>query len=84
MAKKKSLIDKVEEMAMEKEIEQAQKDYKIKFPAGWLNVKNANGQIIGIIQNGTKIKGVDEGEKIKFPFDGQHGYVLKSCVEPID
>ena len=57
------------------------KPYKINCPSGWLTVKNNQGEPIGTIKDDTEIIGEDIDNRVKFSFDGNDGYVLKSCVK---
>ena len=63
------------------EVKPKTKAYKINCPSGWLTVKNYYGEPIGTIKDDTEIIGEDVDNRVKFSFDGNDGYVLKSCVK---
>ena len=82
MAKKKSLIDKVEEMAKEKEIEQeTNKNYKVSGKGGYLMVKDKRGNVIGSIKKSEIVTGKIDGDNLEFNYGGTNGYISQNYVE---
>ena len=80
MARKKTTDETKAKTKAEVKTE-VKKFYKINWPSGWLTVKNNQGEPIGTIKDDTEIIGEEVDNRVKFSFDGNDGYVLKSCVK---